>query len=387
MKKLLKLVASALLAISCLVLLPGTVANADESNNIVYAQVPEDWENPCVWAWDADGNSAFEAWPGEAMQADSANEGWYYLYVPKGMTSVIINANEGSVQTADLATNDADAWITVVSAEEASLSNEKMTEGDIPAYVETFTVYAKVDASWSNPCLWAWSAPDGTNAFAAWPGEAMEANTDGWYSMKVPNWVNSIIVNANEGSVQTSDLSVEAKDVWVTVSADGTGEVAYEKPAASAEDMITVHAQVPSDWLLPCLWAWSAPDGTNVFPNWPGQELTLEGDWYTYSVPNWVNSIIINGNLGEVQTTDISVETGKDVWVVVKGAEDYSVTYEEPTTAGDSAGTEDTADVTDTDTTDAEGGLSTTTIVIVVIAILAVIAIVAGVVIAKKKNK
>ena len=116
MKKLLKLVASALLAISCLVLLPGTVANADESNNIVYAQVPEDWENPCVWAWDADGNSAFEAWPGEAMQADSANEGWYYLYVPKGMTSVIINANEGSVQTADLATNDADANATYASS-------------------------------------------------------------------------------------------------------------------------------------------------------------------------------------------------------------------------------------------------------------------------------
>ena len=385
MKKLLKLVASVLMAVSCLVLLPGAEAMADESNNIVYAQVPQDWENPCVWAWDADGNSAFEAWPGEAMQADSANEGWYYLYVPKGMTSVIINANEGSVQTADLATNDADAWITVTSAEEATLTNDKLTDGDIPAYVETFTVYAKVDDTWQSPCLWAWSAPDGTNAFAAWPGEAMEANTDGWYSMKVPTWVNSIIVNANEGSVQTSDLSVEAKDVWISVDAEGNGEVAYEKPAASAEDMITVHAQVPSDWLLPCLWAWSAPDGTNVFPNWPGQELTLEGDWYTYSVPNWVNSIIINGNLGEVQTTDISVETGKDVWVVVKGAEDYSVTYEEPT-----ATTEDSAnadDVAGTDTTDAEGGLSTTTIVIVVIAILAVVAIVAGVVIAKKKNK
>ena len=282
MKKLLKLVASVLMAVSCLVLLPGAEAMADESNNIVYAQVPQDWENPCVWAWDADGNSAFEAWPGEAM----------------------------------------------------------------------------------------------------------EANTDGWYSMKVPTWVNSIIVNANEGSVQTSDLSVEAKDVWISVDAEGNGEVAYEKPAASAEDMITVHAQVPSDWLLPCLWAWSAPDGTNVFPNWPGQELTLEGDWYTYSVPNWVNSIIINGNLGEVQTTDISVETGKDVWVVVKGAEDYSVTYEEPTaTTEDSANADAADDVAGTDTTDAEGGLSTTTIVIVVIAILAVVAIVAGVVIAKKKNK
>ena len=42
-----------------------------------------------------------------------------------------------------------------------------------------------------------------------------------------------------------------------------------------------------------------------------------------------MNSVIVNGNEGSVQTTDISVETGKEIWLVVKGPEDYTVSYEE----------------------------------------------------------
>lgn len=145
--------------------------------------------------------------------------------------------------------------------------------------------------------------------------------------------------------------------------------------------MVTIHAQVPSDWLLPCLWACSAPDGTNVFPNWPGQELSLEGDWYVYSVPNWVNSIIINGNLGEVQTTDISVETQKDVWVIIKGGEDYEVFYEEPSLGGD---TSDATNQAGTETV--QSGISTTVIVISVIAVLVAAGAVTGIVVAKKKK-
>lgn len=330
MKKILKVLAAMLCALCVTVLFPTLSAKADESVNLVYANVPADWENPCVWAWDADGNGAFEAWPGGAMTADENNEGWYYIYVPSGMSNVIVNANEGSVQTADFTTNDQDAWFTVNSAEDVTVSNDKLTEGDVPEYVPTFKVFAKVDASWVEPCLWAWSAPDGTNLFANWPGEAMKENTDGFYSMEVPTWVNSIIINANAGTVQTADISVEPKDVWVVVAEDCSYELFDEKPAASAEDMITVHAKAPSDWLLPCLWAWSAPDGTNVFANWPGEELVLDGDWYVMDVPNWVNSVIVNGNLGAVQTTDISVDAGKDIWVVVKSADEYELFYEEP---------------------------------------------------------
>ena len=91
-----------------------------------------------------------------------------------------------------------------------------------------------------------------------------------------------------------------------------------------------MHAQVPADWEAPSLWAWSAPDGTNAFTAWPGEALTKDGDWYSIQVPGWINSVIINANEGSVQTTDLSVETGKDIWVVVTDAESAQVFYEEP---------------------------------------------------------
>ena len=60
-----------------------------DAKKAVYVQVPKDWEAPCVWAWDDDGNNAFEAWPGEEMDADTTNEGWYYIWVPAWANHVI----------------------------------------------------------------------------------------------------------------------------------------------------------------------------------------------------------------------------------------------------------------------------------------------------------
>ena len=157
-------------------ILPMTV-NAEttqntEERNALYVQVPEDWADPCVWAWDSDGNNAFTAWPGEEMEADAANDGWYYIWLPAWANHVIINANEGNVQTEEQILDTNAAWITVSAADTVEISYESKTTGEAPAYVEKFVVHAKVDDSWDNPCLWAWSAPDGTNAFAAWPGES-----------------------------------------------------------------------------------------------------------------------------------------------------------------------------------------------------------------------
>ena len=97
---------------------------------------------------------------------------------------------------------------------------------------EDVTVYAKVPDDWKEPCLWAWEHPSGVNAFAGWPGEALTAGEDGWYAVTVPGWINSVIINAKEGGVQTSDLRVEAgRDLYVTVVSEEEAVVAYEKPA------------------------------------------------------------------------------------------------------------------------------------------------------------
>lgn len=379
-----KKVTSLLVSLMLLLLMVPTLAfAADDERIIVYAQVPEDWTEPCIWAWADDGTNAFEAWPGEKMTADENNPGWYYCWIPAAAGNVIINANEGGVQTADQKLEAKNTWVTITDADTVEISYEAKTTGEIPEYVEMFEVHAKVDASWEDVRIWAWLDPDGTNAFEAWPGEAMTARENGWYTAKVPVWVNSVIINANGGEVQTEDLTIDAAEVWVTVDAEGAAEFTYNDPDAPVAEDITVYVQAPADWSEPHLWAWSAPDGTNVFSAWPGEALQDAGDgWLSLTVPGWINSIIVNGNEGSVQTTDLSVDVGKDVWIVVEDAENATVTYEEPTidvaTPDSQATSEPVAEEAP-----AENGVNP---VVIVIAAVAVIAVVAGVVIVKKKK-
>ena len=399
MNKLMKRI-SALLAMMLLVIamIPNAVkATEVESDEkvAIYVQVPDDWSNPCVWAWDDDGNNAFEAWPGEEADADPANEGWYYIWVPSWANHVIVNANEGSVQTDEQILDGTNAWITISAADQVEVSYDQQTTGEIPEYVEKFVVHAQVDASWENPCIWAWSAPDGTNAFEAWPGYALSDDGEGWYSAKVPVWVNSIIINANEGSVQTEDISIDAAEVWVTVDAEGKSDFSYVDPNKEEVPNITVHVVAPADWEAPCLWAWSAPDGTNVYSTWPGEALEEgENGWLTKEIPGWVNSIIVNANEGSVQTQDVSVEVGKDVWLVVTDGETYEVSYEEPDVSA-VTGAEEVADATEeaaaeeTSVEAANNAEESGVNPVVVVAVIVVIALIVAVIIVMvvKKNK
>lgn len=329
MKKSVALVIALFLCLTCLTL-PALAAEGEEMVPVMVS-VPEGWGTPNVWAWADDGTAAFASWPGEEMEVLA--EGWYYTYVPAFVQNLIINANQGAdnaVQTADMAVEAGkEVWITVAEDLTVEISYEAQLRGEVPAYVEKFIVHAYVPLSWKTVNMWAWSAPDGTTAFDAWPGFAMTEGEDGWFTGKAPTWINSLIINGNEGTVQTEDISIEAKELWITVYEDLTYDLVYEDPN-KAVDNITVHAMVPADWSAPSCWAWSAPDGTNAFANWPGEALTQEGDWYVLEIPGWINSIIINANEGTVQTADLSVEAGKDLWVVVTAADNAVVTYEEP---------------------------------------------------------
>lgn len=94
---------------------------------------------------------------------------------------------------------------------------------------------------------------------------------------------------------------------------------------------VTVHARVPAGWERPGCWAWSSQTGEDVFAAWPGREMGITGNWYTIELPAWVDYVIINANDGTVQTGDIWVEQGRDVWFLVYGSEDVEMSYMEPT--------------------------------------------------------
>lgn len=395
MKKKIATLFAALLIMACM---PLTVFAAETNEMVpVVAQVPEDWEAPHLWAWSDDGTNAFEAWPGEEME--SLGDGWYYSYVPSFVQNVIVNANnetDAPTQTDGVVVEAGKpVWVTVAADKTATVSYDAQT-GEIPEYVEKFVVHAYVPLDWKTVNMWAWSAPDGTNAFEAWPGDAMVEGEDGWFTGKVPTWVNSLIINGNEGTVQTADVSIEAKELWITVYEDLTYDLVYEDPAKAVEN-ITVYAKVPADWADPCCWAWSAPDGTNAFSAWPGEALTLDGEWYVIEAPGWINSVIINGNEGSIQTSDLSVEAGKDVWVVVDSPESATVYYEAPTDApAEDAASEEvaeavaeveqetTADVESSTVDENAGGNNTGLIVGIVVV---VIALAGGAVVVSKKNK
>lgn len=358
MKKMFAMILVLMLCVTCLSV---TAFAAEEQELVpVVVQVPEGWEAPCLWAWADDGTNAFAAWPGEEME--KLESGWYYAYVPTFVQNVIVNANQGTdaaVQTDGLVVEAGkEVWITVAEDKTAAIAYEAQTRDEIPAFVEKFVVHAYVPLTWKTANMWAWSAPDGTNAFESWPGKALTEGEDGWFTGKAPTWVNSLIINGNEGSVQTADIEIEGKELWITVYEDLTYELAYEDPNKAVPD-ITVHAQVPADWSAPGCWAWSAPDGTNAFAAWPGEALTQDGDWYTVTAPGWINSVIINANEGSVQTVDVSVEAGKDLWLVVPaepgedGKYTATVAYEEPA-AGEVAPVETEAPAADAPATEPE---------------------------------
>lgn len=343
MKKTFAILLAVMLCVSCLSLTTLAAEGAPQEMVPVVVQVPEGWGSPCLWAWADDGTNAFASWPGEEMEKLSS--GWYYTYVPSFVQNVIVNANQGTdaaVQTDGLKVDAGkEVWITIASDKTATIAYEAQTRDEIPAYVEKFIIHAYVPLTWKTANAWAWSHPDGTNAFSAWPGLELKEGEDGWFTGKAPVWVNRLIINGNEGTVQTADIEIEGKELWITVYEDLTYDLSYEDPNKAVPD-ITIRAKVPTDWAGPSCWAWSAPDGTNAFASWPGEALTQDGDWYTVTAPGWINSVIINGNEGSVQTVDVSVEAGKDIWLVVSatpgddGKYTAMVTYEEP------AGTPDT---------------------------------------------
>lgn len=89
-------------------------------------------------------------------------------------------------------------------------------------------------------------------------------------------------------------------------------------PALAAEDTVTVYAKVPTDWTDVRAWAWDCATGDPVSQaDWPGDlyMASLGNGWYSIELPGWFTGIIINASNGSLQTSDMAVEAGKDIWI------------------------------------------------------------------------
>lgn len=335
--------------LSILVLLAGlllvvntqtTYALTDDDVLLIYVEAPEGWDTPHLWTWNDDGDSAFAilGWPGKAMIADANNDGWFYLYVPNNMESAIINnglTDENAKQTEafDLETEDMWTTIALVSDKfEATTSTVKATSGNLPVFVDTIYVFALVPIDWDFAGIWAWTHPAGTNVIegSSWPGTKMTLKDDGWFMIEIPAAANRVIINdfAASNTKQTIDIDLLTGNNYIVVGdlVDNAyeAETFTEKPII-IEDGLTVYVTVPTNWSSPHAWAWSHPDGTNLYPAWPGEELTYdeENSVWVLVVPNWVNRIIINNSIDGtvVQTVDIDLPEGEEFDLTVTEAD------------------------------------------------------------------
>ena len=118
-------------------------------------------------------------------------------------------------------------------------------------------------------------------------------------------------------------------------------------------------------------------------------------------VPGWINSVIVNASDGAVQTGDMRVDEGMDIWVLVVDADTYFYDYTEitemPEAAEETGAVEEAETVEETvepvetaeeiiaEDIDSEGMSSLVIGIIVVVGVVAVV--IAVMVVRKKKGK
>lgn len=122
----------------------------------------------------------------------------------------------------------------------------------------------------------------------------------------------------------------EDNDTWTSDDMQDWGGsitwVSY-KDINNLEGKTTVYAKVPDSRGQPGAYTWNDED----LGQWPGSEMSFNGEWYEIQMPGYHNTLIINDYvLGGEQTDDLIIEAGKDVWVVVDEDSSATVTYKAP---------------------------------------------------------
>jgi len=317
----------------------------------VTAQVPPDWENANVYVWSAEGNGG--EWPGEPMTKGA--DGRYTAEIPAGFTNIIINNKQGDqgIQTKDLLMNgNSDVWV-VFDGTNASVHDSDPGLIATPGTPITGDLNTMHIVGSGIPGLndWYLSDPNGrmsangsvyTITFAFGAGTSINFRFCGngsWdsgfnygaYDYDTPVTAGVPVELIEDGT----DLSYTAyQDCYATFTFDVSTKILTITENVlndNTDGTVTVHARFPMTQSSPHLWAWqdNYRNDINAFDTWPGQPMTLNGDWWITQMPAECDNIIFNDG-GMYQTPDTPVEAGRDIWAVVHSDWTVDIYYSAP---------------------------------------------------------
>lgn len=146
-------------------------------------------------------------------------------------------------------------------------------------------------------------------------------------------YVTSGVIDKNYDHSNSGNNNGSQPEINNGSSDNNAGRPQTPTPAPTPDDgTIYVYTLVPNSWGAPCCWAWNNATQKNAYDVWPGQNMKWDGKYYVTTAPDWVDYVIINGNSGSIQTDDIAINSGCDVWVIIHAdGEWYTMLYNEPT--------------------------------------------------------
>lgn len=240
----------------------------------IYFEAPETWDNVNIYWWNAAPQAGTD-WPGVAMTKLTGN--WYSYQFEDGVKQANLIFNNGAgEQTTDLYREgdgcyQNDTWFDSCDIPEPALK-----------------VYFKKPATWGSDInIYYWEADP--SPAVDWPGIAMVAEGNDWYSHQFAEGTASANLIFNDGTNQTSDLSRTGDGCYV----DGAWQDTCDTTGGVSDPGMTVYFQRPLDWNVPNVHYWYEGGGSN----WPGEEMDALGDdWYALQLPDGVTAanMVIN---------------------------------------------------------------------------------------------
>lgn len=240
--------------------------------------------NPTVYFWNLSGSSATTSWPGEAMVSDG--NGWYSYSFATAESASLIFSDSGNNQSNDLSRSGT-GWYKDGSWFDENPDGEGGSGEDLVLY------YFNSD-NFTTPTAYFWGN-DG-QATTSWPGEQMNDEGKGWFSISISDATETNIIFSDSGGNQTDDLYRSGNGYYK----DGVWTSNLPEEAGG----LTVHYRNTTGWNIPTVYFWG--NDSSAETSWPGEPMTAEGDgWFVYTIDDASESNLIFSDNGAAQTSDL----------------------------------------------------------------------------------